>query len=74
MQQNASSLVPLAFAPWAAAAFGVQGVLVASGAVVAVGAPLTMGIGRRLDITSAGVRAADVPPPPEEPATVPKTP
>ncbi|HWB73038.1 MAG TPA: MFS transporter [Egibacteraceae bacterium] len=72
MQQNASSVLPLAFAPWAAAAFGVQGVLVASGGVVAVGAPLVMGIGRRLDVASAAMRRTNVPPPPEEPATVPQ--
>lgn len=49
MQQNASSALPLAFAPAAAAAVGVQPVLVASGAVVALAAPLALRRGRALD-------------------------
>ncbi|MDP8930003.1 MAG: MFS transporter, partial [Actinomycetota bacterium] len=73
MQQNASSLLPLAFAPAAAAAVGVQAVLVISGATVAVGAPLATTIARRLDLASASIPAGGVPPLRDEPATVPDT-
>lgn len=49
MQQNAAAVVPLAFAPAAAAALGVQAVLLAAGAAVVLGAPIALGISRRLD-------------------------
>lgn len=72
MQQNASSLLPLAFAPAASAAVGVQAVLVSSGAIVAIGAPLAMGIGRRLDIARGAIPVAGAPPLGEEAAAVPR--
>ncbi|MFN2557616.1 MAG: MFS transporter [Nitriliruptorales bacterium] len=49
MQENAASILPLAFAPWAASALGVQAVLLASGGLVAVGALLAVRAARRLD-------------------------
>ncbi|MDQ3931401.1 MAG: MFS transporter, partial [Actinomycetota bacterium] len=72
MQQNASSLLPLVFAPAAAAAVGVQAVLVSSGAIVAVAAPLALAIARRLDMARASIPPANVPPLPDEAAAVPK--
>lgn len=54
MQQNAAAVIPLAFAPAAAAALGVQAVLLAAGAAVVLGAPLALGVSRRLDAAAAG--------------------
>lgn len=55
--RSAGELVPLAFAPALAAAFGVQAVLVGAGIAVAVLATGSIPLARRLDAAGHGARA-----------------